>query len=80
MTYRGVEYTVVLTATPGIWRWEFQIGDEIKTGKTATKLKLLAMRRAQLLINRELGKISRGVRPPQLAASFISETASPSPR
>jgi hypothetical protein len=69
VTYRGVEYTVAATATPGIWRWEFRIGDEIKTGKTATKLKLLAMRRAQLLINRELCKISRGVRQPPEAAS-----------
>jgi hypothetical protein len=69
MTYKGVEYTVATTATPGIWRWEFQIGDEIKTGKTATKLKLLAIRRAQLRINLELCKIRRGLRPPQLAAS-----------
>ena len=56
MTYRGVDYTVVATATPGIWKWQFRIGNEVKTGKTETKMELLAMRRAQMLINRELNK------------------------
>jgi hypothetical protein len=60
MTYRGVDYTVVPTAAPGIWKWQFRIGNEVKTGKTETKLELLAMRRAELRINRELRKSRRG--------------------
>jgi hypothetical protein len=59
MTYKGIDYTVVRTATPGIWKWQFQIGNEVKTGKTETKLELLAVRRAQLRINRELRKFQK---------------------
>jgi hypothetical protein len=60
MTYKGVDYTVAPTAAPGIWKWQFRIGNEVKTGKTETKLELLAMRRAELRINRELRKSRRG--------------------
>jgi hypothetical protein len=58
MTYKGVDYTVMPMATPGVWKWQFRIGDEVKTGKTETKLELLAMRRTELRINRELCKIN----------------------
>ena len=34
MFYRGVDYTVISTGTPVIWKWQFRIGDEVKTGKT----------------------------------------------
>ena len=53
MTYKGVNYTVAPTATPGVWIWQFQIGAEVKTGTTETKIACLAARRAQLKINRE---------------------------
>lgn len=53
MTHRGVEYTVVMTAVPNVWKWQFRIGDEVKTGKTETRISLLAIRRVQLRINRE---------------------------
>jgi hypothetical protein len=56
MNHRGIEYTVTTTATPGIWKWEFRIGDEVKTGRTETRINLLAIRRAQLRIDRELKK------------------------
>ncbi|MCA1455461.1 hypothetical protein I6F35_19940 [Bradyrhizobium sp. BRP22] len=58
MIHKGVEYTVTL-ASPGVWTWQFQIGDTIKTGKTEAKLQLLAIRRVQLRIDRELKKVSR---------------------
>jgi hypothetical protein len=54
MIYRGIEYSVVEAAEPGLWKWQFQIGSEIKSGVTATKLYLLASRRAQLKINQAL--------------------------
>jgi hypothetical protein len=60
MAYKGVDYTVIPTATPGIWKWQFRIGDEVKTGKTETRIELLARRRAELRIDRELGKLRRG--------------------
>ena len=56
MNHRGIEYTVTTTATPGIWKWEFRIGDTVKTGRTETRINLLAIRRAQLRIDRELRK------------------------
>jgi hypothetical protein len=54
MKHKGVEYTVAPTATPGVWKWQFRIGDAVKAGKTETSLEQMAMRRAQLCIDREL--------------------------
>lgn len=54
MVYKGIEYSVVEAAEPGIWKWQFRIGSEIKSGKTATNLFLLASRRAQRKINQAL--------------------------
>lgn len=59
MNYRGVEFTVAKTALPGVWQWQFRIGDETRTGKTETKIDLLAIRRVQLRIDRELKAIGR---------------------
>ena len=56
---RGVEFTVAKTAIPGIWQWQFRIGEQIKTGRTETKIDLLAIRRVQLRIDRELRAIRR---------------------
>lgn len=57
MVHKGVEYMVAPTATPGIWRWQFQIGERVKTGRTETRINLLAARRVQLRIDRELKKV-----------------------
>lgn len=62
MMHRGVEYTVIMLA-PGVWKWQFRIGDAVRTGKTETKIKLLAIRRIQLRIDRELKKAARDQRP-----------------
>jgi hypothetical protein len=59
MNHRGVEFTVAKTAIPGIWQWQFRIGERVKTGKTETKIDLLAIRRVQLRIDRELKAIGR---------------------
>lgn len=59
MNHRGVEFTVARTASPGIWQWQFRIGNEIRTGKTETKIDLLAIRRVQLRIDRELKAMAR---------------------
>jgi hypothetical protein len=58
MMHKGVEYTVT-PAGPGVWKWQFQIGDTIKSGKTEAKLQLLAIRRVQFRIDRELKKTNR---------------------
>jgi hypothetical protein len=59
MTHKGVDYTVAMTTTPGIWKWQFQIGEKVKTGKTETRIGLLAIRRVQLRIDRELKQTAR---------------------
>ena len=61
MIYRGVEYTVIAAAEPGIWEWRFQIGDEVKSGRTQTRLAALAARRVQSKIDAAL----RAAKPPQ---------------
>lgn len=54
MNHRGIEFTVV----PGVWQWQFRVSDTLKTGKTETKIDLLAVRRVQLRIDRELRAIA----------------------
>jgi hypothetical protein len=54
MNHKGVEYTLATTATPGVWKWQFWIGNDVKSGKTETRINLLAIRRVQLRIDREL--------------------------
>jgi len=63
MIYKGVEFTVTAVA-PGIWKWQFRIGDRVIAGKTEAKLNLLAIRRVQLRIDRELKKASGNSPPP----------------
>jgi len=50
---------VALTAAPGVWKWQFQIGDTVKSGKTETNINLLAVRRVQLQIDRALKQAIR---------------------
>lgn len=59
MNYRGIEYTLTMTTVPGVWKWQFRIGDEVKTGKTETKIDLLAVRRVRSRIDRELKQMAR---------------------
>ncbi|MBA2397666.1 MAG: hypothetical protein H0V72_03045 [Bradyrhizobium sp.] len=59
MNHRGVEYTLTRSETPGIWKWQFRIGDLVRSGRTEARLLLLAMRRVQLKIDRELKLAAR---------------------
>jgi hypothetical protein len=59
MKHKGIEYMVMPSTTPGIWKWEFRIGDLVKTGKTETRVAQLAARRAELKIDLELKKLRR---------------------
>jgi hypothetical protein len=63
MMHKGVEYSVAVTAVPSVWKWQFQIGDTVKTGKTETKIDLLAIRRVQLRIDRELKRTAPNLAP-----------------
>jgi hypothetical protein len=55
MVYKGVEFSLT-AVVPGVWKWQFRIGERVVTGKTEARLYLLAMRRVQLRIDRELRK------------------------
>jgi hypothetical protein len=54
--HRGIEFTVTRTKTTDVWRWHFWIAEETKSGRTRAKLRLLAIRRVEIIINRELRK------------------------
>jgi len=53
-----VEYTLVPSPTPGIWKWQFRIGDKVKTGRVETRIDLLAVRRVKQRIDRELKAVA----------------------
>lgn len=59
MNHKGVEYSLTKSETPGIWKWQFRIGDLVRSGRTEARLLLLAMRRVQLKIDRELRHTGR---------------------
>jgi hypothetical protein len=59
---RCAEYTVAPSTMPGVWTYEFRIGDEVRTGKTRTRIGLLANRRVQLQINRAFNDAARKAR------------------
>ena len=61
MNHKGIEYTLTRSETPGIWNWQFRIGDLVRSGRTEARLLLLAMRRVQLKIDRELRHTGRGL-------------------
>ncbi|MGZ3292819.1 MAG: hypothetical protein ACXU9D_06030 [Xanthobacteraceae bacterium] len=52
--YKGIQYTIAATDEPDIWRWQFQIGDAVRSGKTQTRLAELAARRVQTKIDAAL--------------------------
>jgi hypothetical protein len=59
MNHKGVEYTLTRSETPGFWQWQFRIGNLVRSGKTEARLLLLAVRRVQLRIDRELKRATR---------------------
>ena len=59
MIYKGVEFSVSASRT-GTWTWHFRIGNRLVIGQTETGLHLLAVKRVQMRIDRELKK----TRPP----------------
>ncbi|MCL8485205.1 hypothetical protein M9Q32_15285 [Bradyrhizobium denitrificans] len=52
--HRGVQYTVVPTAEPDIWEWRYEFGDQVKSGRTQTRLAALAARRVKSKIDAAL--------------------------
>jgi hypothetical protein len=57
MNHKGVEYQIAPSTVPGVWKWQFRIGDKVKAGETATRIAGMAARRTQLKIDQELRKL-----------------------
>ena len=62
MNRKGIEYSLV-KIEPDVWRWQFQIGEAVTTGKARTRLKGMAAHRVNDRIDRAL-KLPRNLRRP----------------
>ena len=60
MNRKGIEFSLV-QLDADLWRWQFRIGETLTTGKTTTKLRGMAARKAQMRIDCELKKRGNGV-------------------
>jgi hypothetical protein len=78
MIYKGIEFSVTLAA-PDVWQWQFRIGDTVKTGRTEARLNLLAIRRVQLRIDRELKRAAQEQRRQSGDSGAISGLSSKTP-
>jgi hypothetical protein len=52
--HRGIQFSVVATAEPDVWEWRYEFGDQVKTGRTQTRLAALAARRVKSKIDAAL--------------------------
>jgi hypothetical protein len=55
MQHKGVEFNI-LEVEPNVWRYSFRANGKIIVGKTHTALRLLAVHRVKIRINRELAR------------------------
>jgi hypothetical protein len=55
MNRKGVDFTL-MQVEKGMWKWQFQIGKTITTGKTVSNLMGMAAHKVQQRIDRELRK------------------------
>jgi hypothetical protein len=58
VVHKGIQYTISATDEPDIWRWRFQIGDAVRSGRTETRLAELAARRVQSKIDAALRRLA----------------------
>jgi hypothetical protein len=56
--YKGIEFSLKMIE-PGIWKYRFQLGRAIKTGRTKATLERLAIRSVHTRIDRELKLVGR---------------------
>ena len=55
MNRKGVEFSLQ-QIEPDLWKWQFQIGKTVTSGKTRSRLMGMAAHRVQQRIDRELNK------------------------
>ncbi|PDT87825.1 hypothetical protein CO669_23435 [Bradyrhizobium sp. Y36] len=58
--HRGVHYSLRRNAAPGYWRYAYAISDRVRAGRVQGRLPLLAIRRVQMCIDRDMRALGRG--------------------
>lgn len=57
MIYRDIEYSLADVPDANVWHWRFEISGRALTGRIQTRLRLLAVRKVQQRIDRELKQL-----------------------
>jgi len=52
--HRGIHYSLNRNGAPGYWRYVYAIADKVRTGRVQGRLPLLAIRRVQMRIDRDM--------------------------
>lgn len=52
--HRGIRYSLRPNAAPGYWRYAYAIGGKVHSGRVQGRLALLAIRRVQMRIDRDM--------------------------
>ncbi|UPJ55145.1 hypothetical protein [Bradyrhizobium sp. 192] len=52
--HRGIHYSLRPNAAPGYWHYAYAIGGMVRSGRVQGRLRLLAVRRVQMRIDRDM--------------------------
>lgn len=52
--HRGIHISLTRNAAPGFWRYAYALRDRIRSGRVRGRLPLLAIRRVQMRIDRDM--------------------------
>ncbi|PSO16944.1 hypothetical protein [Bradyrhizobium sp. MOS003] len=52
--HRGIHYSLRPNAAPGYWHFAYAIGGRVRSGRVQGRLRLLAVRRVQMRIDRDM--------------------------
>ncbi|WP_298243616.1 hypothetical protein [uncultured Bradyrhizobium sp.] len=52
--HRGIHYSLKPNAAPGYWRYVYAIANRVRSGRVQGRLQLLAIRRVQMRIDRDM--------------------------
>jgi hypothetical protein len=64
MNHKGVEYQIMPSGVPDVWKWQFWIGGKVKAGQTETRIAEMAARRTQIKIDQELRNLRQAASGP----------------
>ncbi|WP_275171153.1 hypothetical protein [Bradyrhizobium sp. CSS354] len=74
--HRGIHFSLKPNAAPGYWRYAYAVGDRARSGRVQGRLPLLAIRRVQMRIDRDM----RSIRPGDAAAPRVERRQGPQPK